>query len=207
VLTSLKTAGFGAGSGQTRGGRRRRARAESARGPRVPGPVHRADALDARAGADPDAARQWGRGLGRARSHRRFVLPFIHFIPGLLTYSVPLFLKRRCDRTLGLRCQVRRAHRGDVDGPGPPGAPATPQSVLFSTVNLLCVAILYGYAGRLTAKTARAAASTAARASGVEARHDTRGALVSLSPRALQSFARTPVCFVWVIASGMHRGT
>ena len=26
----------------------------------------------------------------------------IHFIPDSLTYSVPLFLKRRCDRTLGL---------------------------------------------------------------------------------------------------------
>ena len=37
---------------------------------------------------------------GRARSHCRFVLPFIYFIPESLTYSVPLFLKRQCDRTL-----------------------------------------------------------------------------------------------------------
>ena len=37
---------------------------------------------------------------GRARSHCRFVLQVIHFIPDLLTYSVPLFLKRQCDRTL-----------------------------------------------------------------------------------------------------------
>jgi hypothetical protein len=37
---------------------------------------------------------------GRARSHCRFVLPLIHVIPQSLTYSVPLFLKRRCDRTL-----------------------------------------------------------------------------------------------------------
>ena len=36
---------------------------------------------------------------GRARSHRRFVPPFIHFISGSLTYSVLLFLKRQCDRT------------------------------------------------------------------------------------------------------------
>ena len=36
----------------------------------------------------------------RARSHCRFVLPFIRFIPDSLTYSVPLFLKRQCDRTL-----------------------------------------------------------------------------------------------------------
>ena len=35
-----------------------------------------------------------------ARSHRRFLLPLIHFIPDLLTYSVPLFMKRQCDRTL-----------------------------------------------------------------------------------------------------------
>ena len=36
-----------------------------------------------------------------ARSHCRFVLLLIQFIPDLLTYSVPLFLKRQCDRTLG----------------------------------------------------------------------------------------------------------
>ena len=28
-------------------------------------------------------------------------LPLIHFIPESLTYSVPLFLRRQCDRTLG----------------------------------------------------------------------------------------------------------
>jgi hypothetical protein len=37
-----------------------------------------------------------GRGDVRARSPCRFVLPLIHFIN-----SVPLFLKRQCDRTLG----------------------------------------------------------------------------------------------------------
>jgi hypothetical protein len=37
------------------------------------------------------------RGGRRARLHCRFVLPRIHFIPDLLTYSVPLFLKRQCD--------------------------------------------------------------------------------------------------------------
>jgi hypothetical protein len=39
----------------------------------------------------------------RARSHCRFVLPLIHFIPYSLTYSVPLFLKRQCYRTLHRR--------------------------------------------------------------------------------------------------------
>jgi hypothetical protein len=33
-------------------------------------------------------------GYGRFRSHCRFVLPFIHFIPDSLTYSAPLFLER-----------------------------------------------------------------------------------------------------------------
>ena len=36
----------------------------------------------------------------RARSHCRFVLLLIHFIPYSLIYSVPLFLKQQCDRTL-----------------------------------------------------------------------------------------------------------
>ena len=40
-------------------------------------------------------------GGARARSHCHFVPPLIRFIPGLLTYSVPLFLKRQRDRTLG----------------------------------------------------------------------------------------------------------
>ena len=41
-----------------------------------------------------------GRRKARARSHCRFARPLIHFIPDLRTYSVPLFLKRHCDRTL-----------------------------------------------------------------------------------------------------------
>jgi hypothetical protein len=39
-------------------------------------------------------------GAARDRSHCRFVLPLIRFIPESLTYSAPLFLKRHCDRTL-----------------------------------------------------------------------------------------------------------
>ena len=50
-------------------------------------------------------ATPFGQGSGtlRARSHCRFAPPFIHFIiiPDSLTYSVPLFLKRQCDRTPG----------------------------------------------------------------------------------------------------------
>ena len=40
-------------------------------------------------------------GAARARSHCRFVLLLAHFIPDSLTCSVPLYLKRQCDRTLG----------------------------------------------------------------------------------------------------------
>jgi hypothetical protein len=36
-----------------------------------------------------------------ARSRCRFAPPLIHSIPDSLTYSVPLFLKRKCDRTPG----------------------------------------------------------------------------------------------------------
>ena len=59
-------------------------------------------------------SRGWRRWRARARSHCRFIPPLIHFIPYSLTYSVPLFLKRQCDRTLGgaaaeLREPARRA--------------------------------------------------------------------------------------------------
>jgi hypothetical protein len=45
--------------------------------------------------------RQTEEACRRVRSQCRFVLPRIHFIPESLTYSVPLSLKRQCDRTLG----------------------------------------------------------------------------------------------------------
>ena len=40
--------------------------------------------------------------LNRARSHCRFAPPPIHAVPYLLRGSEPLFLKRQCDRILGL---------------------------------------------------------------------------------------------------------
>ena len=55
---------------------------------------------------------------GRARSH---ALPRIHFIPYARTESVPLFLKRQCDRTLaGGRCAtcVRQLTRRGAGGAG-----------------------------------------------------------------------------------------
>ena len=78
ALNRQKTAGSGPGSGE--GGR-------AVLGQRRPAGhdgLHRADRLL------------------RARSHCRFVLTLIHFMPCSLTYSVPLCLKRQCDRTLGL---------------------------------------------------------------------------------------------------------
>jgi hypothetical protein len=47
------------------------------------------------------AIEQLAGGAVGARSHRRFVLPLIHFISDLLTHSVPLFLNRQCDRIVG----------------------------------------------------------------------------------------------------------
>jgi hypothetical protein len=44
-------------------------------------------------------------GEHRARSHYHFVPSFIRCTPDSLTYSVPLFLKRQCDRTLGEHVQ------------------------------------------------------------------------------------------------------
>ena len=40
-------------------------------------------------------------GCGGARLHCRFALKRIHFISYSLTYSVPLYLERQCDRTPG----------------------------------------------------------------------------------------------------------
>ena len=57
-------------------------------------------------------------GRSRARSHCRFVLPLIHFILESLIYSVPLFLKRRCDRTLGTLASPRVRPAGSPR-PGP----------------------------------------------------------------------------------------
>jgi hypothetical protein len=48
----------------------------------------------------PEERQQNTLGTARARSHCRFVLPLIHFIPESLTYAVPLFLRRQCGRAL-----------------------------------------------------------------------------------------------------------
>ena len=53
----------------------------------------------------------------RVRSRCRFVLPRINFMRYSLTCSVPLYLKRRCDRTLGqarhLAAPLRRGRMGN----------------------------------------------------------------------------------------------
>jgi hypothetical protein len=59
------------------------------------------------------APRRPGSLAARARSHCRFVPPLLRFIPVSLTYSVPLSLKRQCDRTLThtpLRPRVAPTH-------------------------------------------------------------------------------------------------
>jgi hypothetical protein len=72
-------------------------------------------------GLDPDGD---GDG-GRVWSHCRFVPSLIHFITDLLRESVPLFLKRQCDRTLdgghpyahGRSCTPTRTTECCGDGP------------------------------------------------------------------------------------------
>ena len=58
----------------------------------------------------------------RARSHCRFAPPLIRFIPYSLRESVPLFLKRQYDQTLG---RLRRGAGGAAGGP--PHAARLPQ--------------------------------------------------------------------------------
>jgi hypothetical protein len=50
----------------------------------------------------------------RVRSHCRFAPPSIHFIPDFRCYSVPLVLKRRCDRTLVTPSSSMTARRSSV---------------------------------------------------------------------------------------------
>ena len=69
-------------------------------------------------GGRPGCGGRWW----RARSHCRFAPPLIHFIPDSLTYSVPLFLKRQCDRTLG--GGLAGAGRGGAAAGGGSGARA-----------------------------------------------------------------------------------
>jgi hypothetical protein len=60
-------------------------------------------------------------GTARARLHCRVALPSIRVISEWLIYSVPLFLKRQCDRTLGTARPRRRSRAGairlDLSGP------------------------------------------------------------------------------------------
>ena len=52
-----------------------------------------------------------GRHPPRDRSHCRIAPPLIRFTPDLLTYLVPLFLKRQCDRALRLTTRCAAAAR------------------------------------------------------------------------------------------------
>ena len=77
------------------------------------------------------------RGRRRVRSHCRFAPPLIHFTPYSLTYSVPLFLKRQCDRTPGLLHEVREhlaaAHPRRHEGaPAAQGRRAREQQIVGS---------------------------------------------------------------------------
>ena len=83
-------------------------------------PAGRADVVVA-GGAAGERHLDGSRGLHRARTHCRFALLTVRFISYSVTYAVPLFLKRQCDRTQGLQrdpgalCgQGARPARGDT---------------------------------------------------------------------------------------------
>jgi hypothetical protein len=78
--------------------------------------VHQRDALEPRHRGGPL----------RARSHCRVVRPLIRLIPAPRTYSVPIFLKRQCDRTLGHLLQRAALRQGGIfiDVPNQFGVPS-----------------------------------------------------------------------------------
>jgi hypothetical protein len=92
----------------------------------------------------------------RARSHCRFVLPLINSIPDPRTYSVPLFLKRQCDQTLGgepgagahpraaLGCRSadERRRQGERDG-GVQGVRLKPLSLVYRASNRVLYVLSY----------------------------------------------------------------
>ena len=76
-----------------------------------------------------------------ARSHCRFALPRIQFILDSLTYSVPLLLKRQCDRTLGEPPSARfiaplEQQPGARGQPDPRRVPCLPFSLLAPSTRL-----------------------------------------------------------------------
>jgi hypothetical protein len=94
---------------------------------------------------------QAGDGLpGRAQSHCRFVPPLIHFIPDSLTYSVPCFLKRQCDRNplpglrlrgaalLRLRDAAALGREEQIRDSGGPLEPPGPLPMHLRTVYMEC---------------------------------------------------------------------
>jgi hypothetical protein len=97
-------------------------------------------------------------GRARARSQCRIlVLPQIHFIPDSRRESVPLFLKQQCHQTLGRTRSVAPAPTPRAPASATPRAPSEPARGIYatlavSTVKLVCMALLYGCAGRLTSQ-------------------------------------------------------
>ena len=92
-------------------------------------------------------------GRPRARSQCRFVPPLIHFITYSLTYSLPLFLKRQCDRTLGKplaagthAIRIFKATEADHNG----GSPA-PNYLTFYGIEVTAVEAAGGETACLTA--------------------------------------------------------
>ena len=121
----------GRGVGRRRGGRQRAAHgaghgakgaATSHGAPPLPHCAHRAGRGVGHGCGVQRRRDRLGRGGRRARSYFRFAPPLTRFIPYSLRESVPLFLKRQYDQTLG---GLRRGAGGAAGGP--PHAARLPQ--------------------------------------------------------------------------------
>jgi hypothetical protein len=102
----------------------------------------------------PNRRRHERPGSHRARSRCRFVLLLLYFNnPDLLTYSVPLYLKRQCDRTLDLPDRDPAGGRPALRPHARPGAPQTggsrgfvlPPEFLLTSFHTVCVVQFGGH--------------------------------------------------------------
>jgi hypothetical protein len=89
-------------------------------------------------------------GLGRIVA---FLLPLSHFIPDPLTFSVPLFLKRRCDWTLGQSARVGLDECGGAGGGAAAGGAGDQRA--GGSVRRRILALLRGDQGKRDAKLAQ----------------------------------------------------
>ena len=86
-------------------------------------------------------------GPARARSHCRSALLLIHFTPDSRTHSVPLYLKRQCNRTLGsaqVDLQRRHGRRGRRERRGGRPRRQTQQALRAAALTAAARSVVFG---------------------------------------------------------------